>query len=89
MCLKETSGLKRELGSRWHLDRKKRVLCVCNCRKVRPSPVQSVICFQGSRQPTGNGSHSNIKGASKALEVNKLDLVVQLAQMTIYLNNWE
>lgn len=32
---------------------------------------------------------SNIKEASEALEVNKLDLVVQMSQMTIFLNNWK
>lgn len=32
---------------------------------------------------------SNIKVASKALEVNKLDLVVQMAQTTIFLKNWK
>lgn len=32
---------------------------------------------------------SDIKEASEALEVNKLDLVVQMSQMTIFLNNWK
>lgn len=32
---------------------------------------------------------SNIKVASKALEVNKLDLVVQMAQTSIFLKNWK
>lgn len=30
---------------------------VCYCSKIRTSPLQSVICFHGSRLPTGNGSH--------------------------------
>lgn len=32
---------------------------------------------------------SDIKEATKALEVNKLGLVDQMAQMTTFLNNWK
>lgn len=32
---------------------------------------------------------SNMKVASKALEVNKLDVVVRMAQTTIFLKNWK
>lgn len=45
--------------------------------------------FGTSDNPQGTDLISNIKQASKALEVNKLDLVVQMAQMTIFLNNWK
>lgn len=45
------------LGSVQHPNGKKRALCVCYWWKVRTSPVQSVVCFQGSRKPTRNGSH--------------------------------
>lgn len=44
--------------------------------------------FGAVDNPQGMDLISNIK-ASKALEVNKLDLVVQMAQMTIFLNNWK
>lgn len=45
--------------------------------------------FRAVGNPQGMDLISNIKEASKALEVNKLDLVVQMAQMTIFLNNWK
>lgn len=45
--------------------------------------------FGAIDNPQGMDLVSNIKQASKALEVNKLDLVVQMAQMTIFLNNWK
>ena len=45
--------------------------------------------FRAVDNPQGVDLISNIKEASKALEVNKLDLVVQMAQMTIFLNNWK
>lgn len=45
--------------------------------------------FRASGNPQGTDLISNIKQASKALEVNKLDLVFQMAQMTIFLNNWK
>ncbi len=45
--------------------------------------------FRAVDNPQGMDLISNIKEASKALEVNKLDLVVQMAQMTIFLNNWK
>lgn len=44
--------------------------------------------FRAGDNPQGMDLISNIK-ASEALEVNKLDLVVQMAQMTIFLNNWK
>ena len=45
--------------------------------------------FRAIDNPWGMDLISNIKEASKALEVNKLDMVVQMAQMTIFLNNWK
>lgn len=45
--------------------------------------------FRAVDIPQGMDLISNIKEASKALEVNKLDLVVQMTQMTIFLNNWK
>lgn len=45
--------------------------------------------FRAADNPQGTDLISNIKEASEALEVNKLDLVVQMAQMTIFLNNWK
>lgn len=45
--------------------------------------------FRAVDIPQGMDLISNIKEASMALEVNKLDLVVQMAQMTIFPNNWK